>query len=177
MKEKLAHAIRTRLSNERNQEGVTLIELLAVIVILAIIAAIAVPAVLGSVTRSKVSVTQQNMSVIVGALHTYAMDHNGQYPVSPNGNWVDMTTWGNLTNPLTAGDANNGGQPYLKAVPNDGWGNHFYYYSSNGTGFIIRTADGSAGVLTPNTGSNSESWWENSKMTSPSNNFTGYPAE
>jgi type II secretion system protein G len=179
MKERLKQAIRARLSNERNQEGITLIELLAVIVILAVIAAIAVPVVLGSISKSKVSVTQQNMSVIVEALNRYATNNGGKYPSTgatgstlDKAKWVDITTVTQLTN----SDPNNNNQPYLKVVPNDGWGNHFYY-SSDGTGFILHTADNSTptsggNALSPSTNSASDLWWENTSMATPSNNTT-----
>jgi type II secretion system protein G len=156
MKERLKQAIRARLSNERNQEGITLIELLAVIVILAVIAAIAVPVVLGSISKSKVSVTQQNMSVIVEALNRYATDHNGTYPKATTP--TDAQTA--LSSLL---DTNNNGNGYLKTIPNDGWGQHFKYYSSTGSSFYLQASQSDGGTT---------DLWINSTMASPSNSGT-----
>ncbi len=121
-------------------EGVTLIELLAVIVILAIIAGIAVPVVLGSINSAKVNTTEQDLSIISEALNRYAVEHNGQYPttssasaislqgtalVAPSGDSVTYIP-PNSTTPTT-GTLEKALAPYLAAIPADGWGNAFGY--------------------------------------------------
>ena len=111
-------------------EGVTLIELLAVIVILAIIAGIAIPVVLGSINSAKVSTTQQNLNIIAEALNRYNADH-GSYPTA--------TGWVTLSSEATAL------APYLSSIPNDGWTGEFVY-SSNGTTFSVATPAGATGL-------------------------------
>lgn len=106
----------------RRDEGMTLIELLAVIVILAIIVAVAVPVVLNSIKNSKLNTTKQSMSVLVEALNRYAAEHNGSYP--------------NALNSLVG--------TYVQAIPKDAWGNDFNY---TGGGDTFNLTDPSANIL------------------------------
>ncbi len=120
-------------------DGVTLIELLAVIVILAIIAAIAIPVVLGSINSAKVNTTEQDLSIISEALNRYATDHNGQYPTTSSASAITLqgtaatangdsvTYYPPNSSSSTTGTLEQALAPYLATIPADGWGNAFEY--------------------------------------------------
>ena len=67
------------LKNKRNEEGLTLIELMVVVVILGIIAAIAIPAISSAINSAKQNTTISDLSTIQQALERYYLDNN-QYP-------------------------------------------------------------------------------------------------
>lgn len=108
-------------------DGVTLIELLAVIVILAIIAAIAIPVVLGSINSAKVNTTEQDLSIISEALNRYNVQ-NGVYPSSTSPELISSIS----------------GLSSYVSIPEDAWGYDFYYESTS-NGYIV----GNAAALNP----------------------------
>ncbi|MGO4544502.1 prepilin-type N-terminal cleavage/methylation domain-containing protein [Paenibacillus sp. 2TAB23] len=59
---------------KRNQKGLTLIELLAVLVIVGIIAAIAIPAISGTIAKSKTKADAATVSMIKEAAMRYTID-------------------------------------------------------------------------------------------------------
>ena len=61
---------------KRNEKGLTLIELLAVLVIVAIIAAIAIPAIGGTITKSKENADIASVKMIEEATLRYLIDTN-----------------------------------------------------------------------------------------------------
>ena len=125
-----------------NDEGVTLIELMAVVVILGIIAAVAIPVVTGAITQAKVNTTETNLGTLQQALERYAADH-GQYPAT-------LSVLDQQTN--SAGNPTPGGKygPYLSTqFPEpDSWGNDIYYApvnkSSQVTGYVLLSFNGSS---------------------------------
>ena len=112
------------LKKKASDEGLTLIELLAVIVILAIIAAIAIPIILISVNNAKINTTEQDLNIIADALNRYYLD-TGSYPTQASGN--------------ISGVASDLSPKYLAGIPQDGWGNSFNY-SSSGTNYTVSTS-------------------------------------
>ncbi|WP_274382321.1 prepilin-type N-terminal cleavage/methylation domain-containing protein [Paenibacillus paridis] len=62
---------------KRNQKGLTLIELLAVLVIVGIIAAIAIPAIGGTIEKSKTKADTASETLIVEAAVRYMVDNEG----------------------------------------------------------------------------------------------------
>lgn len=168
----LENFLACRTKQTKQEEAMTLIELLAVIVILGVIATIAVPVVLGSVTQAKVNTTKQSMLIIDEALNRYAANHDGQFPTpsgtaSGTGNhFYDAST---ALTVLSQPDASNGNQPYIQSIPTDGWGLDFYYYpapvgATNYTEFELATAKG-AGVAPA--GSNDQSFYITSNQSTP----------
>lgn len=67
------------MEERKNQEGVTLIELLAVVVILAIIAAVAVPVVVGQINNSKIKTDISNEGIIIDAIQRGEFDYGSQF--------------------------------------------------------------------------------------------------
>lgn len=116
----------------KDDEGVTLIELMAVVVILGIIAAVAIPVVTSAITQAKVNTTETNLGTLQQALERYAADH-GQYPAT-----------------LSALDSKGKHYgPYLAtAFPEpDSWGNNIYYApvtkSNQVIGYVVLSGNGS----------------------------------
>jgi type II secretion system protein G len=139
--------LKALIRRTNGEKGVTLIELLAVIVIIAVIAAIAVPVVLGAINRSKVNTAKQDLAVIAEALNRYAFDHNDQFPIPSEGagKWVSASSALTALMPGSGGGTSNttdsGSTAYLQSVPQDPWGNDFYYYvTSDGKNFELETA-------------------------------------
>ncbi|WP_188882592.1 type II secretion system protein [Alicyclobacillus cellulosilyticus] len=141
--------VRAALAQKR-QEGLTLIELLAVVVILAVIAAIAVPVVSNAVDQSKKSATLSTLGTLQGAIEHYYFDV-GKYPSSLN----DLTT--------SPGNVNNWNGPYMQQSKPylDSWGNYIYYaVGSNKKYYILVAGEGN----TPVTPSGSLDTTNNSKF-------------
>ncbi|OBZ12973.1 type II secretion system protein [Bacillus sp. FJAT-26390] len=61
---------------KRNQKGLTLIELLAVLVIVGIIAAIAIPAISGTINKSKEKADAATDQMIIESVLRYVVDEN-----------------------------------------------------------------------------------------------------
>ncbi|WP_138753250.1 prepilin-type N-terminal cleavage/methylation domain-containing protein [Paenibacillus sinopodophylli] len=74
---------------KRNQKGLTLIELLAVLVIVGIIAAIAIPAIGGTISKSKTKADTASEHMIQEAAVRYFID---QDPELATGTTVSQTT-------------------------------------------------------------------------------------
>ncbi len=127
-----------------NDEGVTLIELMAVVVILGIIAAVAIPVVTSAITQAKVNTTETNLGTLQQAIERYAADH-GQYPGTLG--VLDTTTNSGGTQVVT-GQQSYG--PYLSTqFPEpDSWGNDIYYApvkttSGSVSGYVLLSFNGS----------------------------------
>ncbi len=127
----------------RDDEGVTLIELMAVVVILGIIAAVAIPVVTSAISQAKVNTTETNLGTLQQALERYAADH-GQYP-------ANLTALDQQTN--SQGQSNQSGQqygPYLSTPfpENDSWGHRIWYVpvpsNTDPTGYYLVSGDGKA---------------------------------
>jgi len=71
--------MRKQSKRNRNEDGITLFELLVVLVILALLATIVAPRVIGYLGRSKTDVAQSQMSSIATSLELFYLDM-GRYP-------------------------------------------------------------------------------------------------
>ncbi len=133
------------LSKERREEGVTLIELLAVVVILGIISAVAVPVVSGAINNAKVNATLNSEGTVQVALQRY-YDQMGYYPKNLN----VLTEKYSTTTGLQSSSGNAG--PYLSnQFPEvDGFGHKFFYRAVGSTasgapgasGYMLVSGDG-----------------------------------
>jgi type IV pilus assembly protein PilA len=98
---------------KRNEKGLTLIELLAVLVIVAIIAAIAIPAIGGTITKSKARADEASLKVIEEASIRYLVDNQGSVPKINTVNYATLVSEGYLNKKI---EFNNGSQKVNIAV-------------------------------------------------------------
>jgi len=106
----------------RAARAFTLIELLIAVAIIAILAAIAVPNLLEAQTRSKVARAKADMSSLVTALESYAVDEN-TYPLNAGGLGLSGALY-NLTQP----------RAYISNLPKDIFQPaSLYFYMAGGT--------------------------------------------
>jgi general secretion pathway protein G len=107
----------------KSQAGMTLIEIMVVVAIIGSIAALVTVNVLDYLDESKVETTKIEIKNIEGALEQFKRRH-GFYPTSEQGlsALVEKPTVGKIPD-------NYPPDGYLKAVPKDGWGNEYIYYS------------------------------------------------
>jgi len=108
---------RNTIGRENRQRGFSLIELLIVMVILGLLASLVGPRMFGKLGMAKQKTAKTQIEMLMSALDSYRLDV-GEYPSSQEG--LDAL----VQNPGVEGWAG----PYLaKAVPNDPWGNPYYY--------------------------------------------------
>lgn len=99
----------------KRYDGFTLIELLIVIVILGLLMSLVAPTMFSKVDSTKVKTAHAQMQMIETALDTYRLDM-GDYPKA----MIDL-----LKSEKTGWDG-----PYMpKKIPEDPWGNEYYYVS------------------------------------------------
>ncbi|MGC9261781.1 MAG: type II secretion system protein [Phycisphaerae bacterium] len=120
----------------KQRKGFTLIELLVVITIIALLIALLLPALAKAKMLANRIVCASNMRQIGIALHEYADEYRGQYPLTYTSNWP----FGSFTS-----------YDYTKGVWSNypTWGLGLLYYDSFGTvgGNMINPRPG---ILTPN---------------------------
>lgn len=102
-------------------EGFTLIEIMIVMVIIAMLAALVGPRVMGALSSSKLKASRIQIETLSASVEAFHLDI-GRYPTQIEGLQVLVE------NPENTPIKNWRG-PYLKKnkVPNDGWGNAFFY--------------------------------------------------
>jgi len=116
----------SRPAAPRAARGFTLIELMVVIVILGMLVALVGPNVWHALVTGNKGAAETQMSNIQQAIEMYMLDHK-TLPDSLD----------NLTEP-----AKNSGEPYMKEIPNDPWGEKYDYkiVNRNRREFEIRSA-------------------------------------
>jgi len=122
--------------------GFTLIEIMVVMVILGLLVAVVAPNIMGRGDQAKVTVAETQMKNISSALDLYRLD-NSHYPSTQQGLQALVSKPSGSPEPR-----NWNPDGYLKAVPEDPWGNPFEYYSpGEGTPYdlISLGSDGAAG--------------------------------
>ncbi|XPF96145.1 type II secretion system major pseudopilin GspG [Colwellia sp. RE-S-Sl-9] len=98
---------------KKNSRGFTLVELLIVMVILGLLASLVAPKMFGKIGSSKQGTAKTQMELFSTSLDMYRLDL-GTYP--------------NELSKLRASDDPSWQGPYLpKEIPNDPWGNPYYY--------------------------------------------------
>ena len=123
------------MTYKRKSLGFTLIELLISIVILGLLMSLVAPAMFSKVDSTKIKTAKAQMQMMQTALDTYRLDL-GNYPSSLAALYdSEIEGWDG---------------PYIsKAVPNDPWGNKYFYESPgpNGQNFLLisRGKDGQVG--------------------------------
>lgn len=100
---------------KKRTHGFTLVELLIVIVILGLLMSLVAPTMFSKVDSTKVKTARAQMQMIETALDTYRLDM-GEYPET-------LTA-------LLQSSASGWDGPYMpKRIPEDPWGNSYYYVS------------------------------------------------
>ena len=127
------------ISSDNRRWGFTLIELLIVMVILGLLAALVGPRFFGQEKKARQRAAKSQIALFEAALDNYRLDV-GRYPTTDHGLQAlreqpdDVSRWDG---------------PYLKkAVPNDPWGNPFFYESPSEHGdyaILSYGADGAPG--------------------------------
>jgi general secretion pathway protein G len=127
-------------SKRKGQEGFTLIEIMVVILILGLLATIVVQNLRGATDRAKRTKAIADIAELKTALDRYYMD-NGNYPTTDQGlqALVSAPSGGRIPT-----DYPDGG--YVSRIPNDPWGNP-YFYQSDGGNYALKSfgADGAEG--------------------------------
>ncbi len=100
------------------KRGFTLIELMVVILILAILAALIVPRVVGRASDAKIAKATSDIAELHGLLEQFRLDTD-RYPTTQEGLQALVVAPPNIKNWKG---------PYSgKSIPNDPWGNPYYY--------------------------------------------------
>lgn len=127
-----AHILPLNLFKQANSRGFTLVELLIVMVILGLLASLVAPKMFGKIGASKQGTAKAQMELLSTSLDMYRLDL-GVYP-------SDLSK-------LRASDDANWQGPYLpKDLPNDPWGNAYYYKFPGENGEFDLLSYGSDGV-------------------------------
>ena len=116
----------------RAQDGFTLIEIMVVILIIGLLALMVVPRLRGVADRAKRTKAQADIQELKQALDRYYLD-NGSYPTTDQGLQA-------LVSPPSSGrQATNYEQGgYIEKLPNDPWGNQ-YFYQSDGSTYALKS--------------------------------------
>ena len=116
-------------TNNRRQDGFTLIEIMVVVIIIGILAAIVAPNVIGRVDDARITAAKSDIATIEGALKMYRLD-NFSYPQTQQGlealivapNDPSIKNW----NP----------DGYISRLPKDPWGNAYQYLNPGSHGTV-----------------------------------------
>ena len=122
------------LNRKNGQKGFTLIELMIVIVIIGILATLLIPRIMERPEEARRIKGKMDIKTIESALKLYKID-SGTYPTTEQG--LEALVKKPETSPVPKKWREGG---YLEgSVPNDPWGNPFYYTSpgSDGRDFEI----------------------------------------
>jgi general secretion pathway protein G len=116
----------------RDQGGFTLIEIMVVILIIGLLALMVVPRLRGVADRAKRTKAQADIQELKQALDRYYLD-NGSYPTTDQGLQALVTppTGGRLPSNYEQGG-------YIEKLPNDPWGNQ-YFYQSDGSTYALKS--------------------------------------
>lgn len=116
----------------RGQDGFTLIEIMVVILIIGLLALMVVPRLRGVADRAKRTKAQADIQELKQALDRYYLD-NGSYPTTDQGLQALVTppSGGRLPSNYEQGG-------YIEKLPNDPWGNQ-YFYQSDGSTYALKS--------------------------------------
>ena len=117
------------LNRKNGQKGFTLIELMIVIVIIGILATLLIPRIMERPEEARRIKAKMDIKTIESALKLYKID-SGTYPTTEQG--LEALVKKPETSPVPKKWREGG---YLEgSVPNDPWGNPFYYTSPGSDG-------------------------------------------
>jgi general secretion pathway protein G len=120
-----------------DQDGFTLIEIMVVIAIIGLLALMIVPRFKGVTNQAKNTKAQADISALQQQLDRYYLD-NGFYPTTDQGLQALVSAPTNGRTPT-----NYSSDGYIQRLPNDPWGNP-YFYQSDGNTYVLKSfgADG-----------------------------------
>ena len=105
------------------QKAFSLLEVMVVIVIMGIMASMILPNIIGRDDDARVQAVETDLRAIAAALDLFKLD-NYRYPKEDEGLELLVESSGDLPNYKEQG--------YLKKVPEDPWGNPYYYTIEHG---------------------------------------------
>lgn len=111
--------------NIKEKKGFTLIEILVVVLILSLLVAIVGPRIIGRTDDAKITTARQQIANFETALKLFKID-NGFYPSTEQGLESLINKPGSGRIPVRY---RSGGYLEKGVIPNDPWGNPFYYFS------------------------------------------------
>ena len=116
-------------TNNRRQDGFTLIEIMVVVIIIGILAAIVAPNVIGRVDDARITAAKSDIATIEGALKMYRLD-NFSYPQTQQGLEALITA------PNDPSIKNWNPNGYIARLPKDPWGNAYQYLNPGSHGTV-----------------------------------------
>lgn len=124
------------------RSGFTMVELMAVLIILGLLAAVVVRNFMGQTDRARVVTTKASLKNLHFSINQFKMD-TGRYPTEEEG--LDAL----IEPPEDVDNAEPGGYLETTEVPEDAWGNEFFYerFPESGKPFVVISfgADGEEG--------------------------------
>lgn len=116
-------------TNNRRQDGFTLIEIMVVVIIIGILAAIVAPNVIGRVDDARITAAKSDIATIEGALKMYRLD-NFSYPQTQQGLEALIVA------PNDSSIKNWNPDGYIARLPKDPWGNAYQYLNPGSHGTV-----------------------------------------
>lgn len=116
-------------TNNRRQDGFTLIEIMVVVIIIGILAAIVAPNVIGRVDDARITAAKSDIATIEGALKMYRLD-NFSYPQTQQGLEALITA------PNDPSIKNWNPEGYIDRLNKDPWGNAYQYLNPGSHGTV-----------------------------------------
>ena len=116
----------------RNKKAFTMVELMAVLIIIGLLAALVGTKVVGQIDKARVTQTKANLKTLHAAVNQFKMD-TGRFPTEEAGlNEL-------IEQPSDIENWELGVYLETTEVPEDAWGNEFYYemYPESGKAFVI----------------------------------------
>ena len=141
---------KTRTTHRRKRRaGFTLLEVLLVLAILGVIAAMVVPQLLGQQKKAMIEATKSSIHGLESALKLYAIAHDGEYPQGSQDALALLME--------TVDEEGRAVEPLLDKLPQDAWGELFYYQYPNDKANTTKPAIWSSGPDKQNDDGNSSS--------------------
>jgi len=125
-------------TNNRRQDGFTLIEIMVVVIIIGILAAIVAPNVIGRVDDARITAAKSDIATIEGALKMYRLD-NFSYPQTQQGLEALIVA------PNDSSIKNWNPDGYIARLPKDPWSNAYQYLNHESHGQVDSYSFGAHG--------------------------------
>ena len=128
--------------NRKVRPGFTMVELMAMLIIIGLLATLVVTKVASQIDKARVTTTKASLKNLHFSVNQFKMD-TGRYPTEEEG--LDAL----IEPPEDVDNAEPGGYLETTEVPEDAWGNEFFYerFPESGKPFVVISfgADGEEG--------------------------------